>query len=666
MMEKAALRPLREAMKRTAAELAAERSKFARQKKKWDAQERFNVVFLRILWIISAGNPHVMQSAWRLFSERLDSVWHRSDADCQVIWDKIGKDVEEQNMSDEAMFELCHPISKEAVDAWYQAWVFLAEWRLAMAVLSLNVDSKLVATPEEIHARFHQYLCSHHPLVPAVVLNRAVDAQHKRRKAAAQRQWLCRWRERWGFQYRSLPHRSVMQGDEILRKVGRFFWQFWVQKGETKMVTRRDQKRSRFWMPFLGTLDVKVFAEPAAASPIGIAFRGAESGHVLKEKIAAREKKNCRPRQFSDRLQPTQMNGNFKSSLDRILYIVSARCFRKCFCQVMVFLNWSQAAFEIGNASNKKVVAINMDETMIAYGYARRKGTVLTAEFWDDVNDVLLCDGIKGSITKTNMSLSACIASDPEVQKLLPQTLRAKKAKFPLYLQDIADALLPEKVTIELGPSLWTTQESFKEWVSQLNESLQDLKDTHWFILVVDAARCHINEEIANWCYLLGFLMIFVPAGLTWMLQPLDVYVFADLKRRIKDRLHAVRIAQEDGQCPPAKWLPIVMKEVASLNNADYSRPFSRLGLDGEQLNLRVVDHGIINAAHLATHGVRHPTEDELATCLGRKNVPFYEMLMAPFTQERRDAEYDAAGESITDKPLRVLVGDAASSQSQQ
>ena len=56
-------------------------------------------------------------------------MWHRSDVDCVVIWEKIGNGMDEQNMSEDAMVELFEPMGKEAVQAWYRAWEFFAKWR---------------------------------------------------------------------------------------------------------------------------------------------------------------------------------------------------------------------------------------------------------------------------------------------------------------------------------------------------------------------------------------------------------------------------------------------------------------------------------------------------------------------------------------------------------
>ena len=63
------------------------------------------------------------------------------------------------------------------------------------------------------------------------------------------------------------------------------------------------------------------------------------------------------------------------------------------------------------------------------------------------------------------------------------------------------------------------------------------------------------------------------------------------------------------GQCPKDQWLRIVVDEVGALNQGNYLRYFERMGIDGEQFNLRVVEQGIIIAEHLTMYEVRYPTE---------------------------------------------------------
>ena len=69
-----------------------------------------------------------------------------------------------------------------------------------------------------------------------------------------------------------------------------------------------------------------------------------------------------------------------------------------------------------------------MDETCIARGCARCKETVALASAWEsEVNKCLLHDALATAATHHNVELIACAASDPDIQKLMPQVLVVKQ-----------------------------------------------------------------------------------------------------------------------------------------------------------------------------------------------------------------------------------------------
>ena len=317
----------------------------------------------------------------------------------------------------------------------------------------------------------------------------------------------------------------------------------------------------------------------------------------------------------------------------------------------MVFWSWTNAAHDLFTAGDKKTVYLNMDETTIAYGYAKRKGTVVDHSAWEGVNSFMLYDAIGTGTTHTNVGLLACIASDPEIQRCLPQVLMVKAAKFPQYLRDLADTIMPACVSIWLQQSMWSTQLRFQDWLTELKQCLEPFRSTHEFILVVDASKTHYNEAICLFTYAAGIVFILLPAGLTWLLQPLDVYVFAEFKHAIKARLHAERVAHPTGDLKRERWLTVVLDEIGKLNNREYSHAFVRTGLDGEQRDVHLVDRKIVDSLDVACNPRQHPTREELAMCLARVNVPFYENLMLPFAPARPEFDSQAARSKATARP---------------
>ena len=78
-----------------------------------------------------------------------------------------------------------------------------------------------------------------------------------------------------------------------------------------------------------------------------------------------------------------------------------------------------------------------------------------------------------------------------------------------------------------------------------------------------------------------------------------------------------------------------VFQEIVKFSNEDFADAFARLGLDGCQNNVRLVDAGFLSLADLRLLERRAPTEDELKFLMGRKSVPFADALLWPFVPSR-------------------------------
>ena len=81
--------------------------------------------------------------------------------------------------------------------------------------------------------------------------------------------------------------------------------------------------------------------------------------------------------------------------------------------------------------------------------------------------------------------------------------------------------------------------------------------------------------------------------------------------------------------------LPKVFREIVKFSNEDFADAFARLGLDGCQNNVRLVDAGFVPRADVRLLERRAPTEEELRFLTGRKSVPFADSLLWPFAPSR-------------------------------
>jgi len=318
----------------------------------------------------------------------------------------------------------------------------------------------------------------------------------------------------------------------------------------------------------------------------------------------------------------------------------------------MLLLGWVAAAHAVQSHATKKLVYINVDETMIAYGYKGTRGTVACKDSWEHINENLIYDAVSIGQTHTNMSWIAAIASDAAVQRALPQVFRASKQKFPLYLLDFAEAIMPQNMEIWLGDSMWNTQEGFLGWLQLLCKSLASFRNRCVFILVGDASKTHINDAIAEFCKAQDILFLLIPGGLTGVLQPLDVYVFAQVKQRLRKRILELRLQDEEGQMTKQQWLSAVRDQVTFLESLDHAHFFQRLGYDGLQQDLRLVKDGVVTQAAVDTNPRRQPSRRELADMLGRTNCPFYNALMHKYPAIAASAD----SESQASQSGRVVV----------
>ena len=98
-----------------------------------------------------------------------------------------------------------------------------------------------------------------------------------------------------------------------------------------------------------------------------------------------------------------------------------------------------------------------------------------------------------------------------------------------------------------------------------LHEAVQKVAKDCMIIVVLDALSCHTNEDIANFVFSVGIIVILIPGRLTWLLQVLDVYGFAKFKHSLQRHLCEERAKSEDGQMNKEMWLNVVKQSSSQM-----------------------------------------------------------------------------------------------------
>ncbi len=179
---------------------------------------------------------------------------------------------------------------------------------------------------------------------------------------------------------------------------------------------------------------------------------------------------------------------------------------------------------------------------------------------------------LRGAVTHV-----AIMRDRSEIQPRLPQVLQGNKHRFTQTLVAGALGSKPSNVHLFRRKSSWNNTTCTIDILDLLAEALRDFP-TLQPILLLDTASCHINDPVAAKAGSFNIWLAPVPAGLTHLLQPLDVYGSAGYKGFLKSVHRTERAAH--GKVTPQSWLKLLFDVCTRfLNSRKWSVAFPQVGL---------------------------------------------------------------------------------------
>ena len=115
--------------------------------------------------------------------------------------------------------------------------------------------------------------------------------------------------------------------------------------------------------------------------------------------------------------------------------------------------------------SGRQPLLINMDETSLAYHFCGLRGTVLKLQIdsREQPSDAASLSEIRGHV-----SYLASVASDPEVQALLPQVLLGNEHRFTKTLLRSVEKICPPQVHLWRQKSAWNSHATMRRYICLL------------------------------------------------------------------------------------------------------------------------------------------------------------------------------------------------------
>lgn len=180
---------------------------------------------------------------------------------------------------------------------------------------------------------------------------------------------------------------------------------------------------------------------------------------------------------------------------------------------------------------------------------------------------------LEASLRKGMATHVAIIADDTSVQAALPQIFMVNRRLFKK--KDIVDLPVP-RVQIQRGFSAWNSHEKMVDILYEIGDVMLKFPQKQP-ILLLDCAPCHTQWEVIAAANANGIWLLYIPARMTSILQPLDVCAFGSYK----SQLSRAFLSQEvDAGLPRSRWSLVLARLVKEYWRGNKWRAaFERVGV---------------------------------------------------------------------------------------
>ena len=216
----------------------------------------------------------------------------------------------------------------------------------------------------------------------------------------------------------------------------------------------------------------------------------------------------------------------------------------------------------------------------------------------------------------------AMICDDTSLQPRLPLLLIGNEVIFPVAkLESMRPSLRPN-VRLWRRKTGWVSTETMRDILRELSAALGELTATRTVVLLMDTAPVHTCARFINLAARHKIAVQFIPAKLTWLLQPLDTHAFARFKLHALHQYRAHVLRSAHGECELTAVLESVISAIRHvLQGVVWAKAFDGNG------------YGTHGQAHLRTTILKEMEWESLPELPA--SLPEYANLTAVFPRRR-------------------------------
>ena len=109
----------------------------------------------------------------------------------------------------------------------------------------------------------------------------------------------------------------------------------------------------------------------------------------------------------------------------------------------------------------------------------------------------------------------------------------------------------------------WNNHSLMLRILAKISEAVSSRTDLQP-VLILDVAQCHIHQSVLQRARSLGIWLVFVPASVICLLQPLDTHGFASFKAWLRHQYILLRGQAKDGLVDRLAWVRVLQRAQAA------------------------------------------------------------------------------------------------------
>ena len=259
---------------------------------------------------------------------------------------------------------------------------------------------------------------------------------------------------------------------------------------------------------------------------------------------------------------------------------------------------------------------LNVDETSIVLNHDDEKGVV------NKSSKGKLVMVKKKSKKRGSLTHVALVCDDSAVQPLLPQFIIGNEHVLRVTDLKALETALAQNIIVIRAKSSWVTVELF----IVLLEMLRKVFDAHCVnrvpILLLDCCPVHLHARVWRAARTMCMYLCFVPAGLTWLLQPLDVKILRREKACLRALYRRCQISNHTSLVPVVQIVRNLAQAIRQiLQGCKWGGAFDACGYSNVSSNLTSTIRTLLSATGTAHVDVpaSKPTEAQIHMMLPEK-----------------------------------------------